>query len=199
MRLKEQTGLSAQDLPLAEFRAHLRLGTGFGGEDLQDAVLEAALRAAIASIEARTGKALIARTFIWQACAWRDPGMQALPVAPVISLSWIKLVTRTGEEVAVDPETVVLEPSTQRPVLRSAYGRLPSIPTHGFAEIGFVAGYAESWAALPGDLAQAVMILAAHFYETRLGDSSGEGGFPRGVTRLIERYRTVRILGGSAA
>ncbi|WP_138465166.1 hypothetical protein [Poseidonocella sp. HB161398] len=197
MRLKEQTGLSQAELPLDGLKEHLRLGSGFGEETLQDTVLEAALRAAIAAIESRTGKVLIERSFIWQTEAWRQCDAQAFPVAPVVSLSWMKLVTRTGEEVAVDLETVALEPSTQRPVLRSVYGRLPSIPAYGYAEIGFAAGYAPDWDALPADLARAVMILAAHFYESR--DGSSEDGLPAGVTRLIERYRTVRILGGSAA
>ncbi len=199
MRLKEQSGLSAAELPLAGLKEHLRMGTGFGEESLQDMVLEAALRAAIASIESRTGKVLIERTFIWQADAWRQPEAQAFPVAPVGAISWMKMVTRTGDAVDVDLETVALEPSTQRPMLRSAYGRLPAIPTHGYAEIGFTAGYAADWASMPGDLAQAVMILAAHYYEMRHGGDIRDGAFPAGVTQLIERYRTVRILGGSAA
>ena len=47
-------------LPLAALRDHLRLGTGFGDDSLQDGVLEQALRGAIAAIEGRTEKALIA-------------------------------------------------------------------------------------------------------------------------------------------
>lgn len=196
MRLKEQTGLSLADLPMDAFKTHLRLGSGFGEDTLQDSVLEAALRAAITSVEARTGKALIQRTFIWQTSAWRDPDAQALPIAPVESLSWAKTVTRSGDEVSVDLDTVALERSTQRSMLRAVHATLPTIPTYGYVEIGFVAGFAADWTAMPSDLTQAVMILATHFYEARDG---GDGHLPVAATQLLERYRTVRILGGSAA
>lgn len=102
MRLKEQTGLAAATLPIAAFREHLRLGSGFGEDSLQDTVLEATLRAAIAAIEARTGKALLERTFIWQLDGWRQPEQQALPVAPVQTISWLKTVSRDGAETLID-------------------------------------------------------------------------------------------------
>ena len=48
-------------LPLAAFRDHLRLSSGFADDTTQDALLEQYLRAAIATVEGRTGRALIAR------------------------------------------------------------------------------------------------------------------------------------------
>jgi len=50
---------------------------------------------------------------------------------------------------------------------------------------------------MPADLAQAVLMLAAHYYEFRSDTSLGQGCMPFGVTSLIERYRTVRIFAGS--
>lgn len=199
MRLKEQNGLAAAALPIAAFKEHLRLGSGFGEDTLQDTVLEATLRAAIAAIEARTGKALLERTFIWQIEGWRQPEEQALPVAPVNAISWLKTVTRDGAETLVDSGCYVLVQSLQRPLLRAACTRLPAIPTHGYGEVGFLAGYSADWAGLPPDLAQAVMLLAAYFYEVRHEVSARDGNMPLAVSQLIERYRTVRILGGSAA
>ena len=64
MNLVETGNISVASLPLVEFRAHLRLGTGFGEDSLQDGVLEGFLRAAIAGIEAQIGKVLIARDFV---------------------------------------------------------------------------------------------------------------------------------------
>lgn len=199
MRLKEQNGLATAALPIAEFKEHLRLGSGFGEDTLQDTVIEATLRAAIAAIEARTGKALLERTFVWQIEGWRQSDSQALPVAPVNEISWVKTVARDGAETAVGAERYVLVQSTQRPVLDAASARLPTIPTNGYAEIGFLAGYAADWDELPADLAQAVMLLASYFYEVRHEASANDGNMPLAVTQLIERYRTVRILGGSAA
>lgn len=199
MRLKDEDGIDAARLPLDVFKAHLRLGTGFGEDNLQDVLLEAVLRAAIVAIEARTGKVLLERNFTWQLSDWRDTQSQALPVAPVNALTALILVTRSGDQTTADLGSVALLPSTQRPVLQAVYTRLPMVPTHGYAEVQFTAGYAADWAGLPADLAQAVLLLAAHFYETRHEGMDGDGAMPAGVRGLIERYRTVRILGGSAA
>ena len=48
------------------------------------------------------------------------------------------------------------------------------------------------------DLAQAVMLLAAHYYEYRDETALAEGCMPFGVASLIERYRIVRLYGGGA-
>ena len=58
---------------------------------------------------------------------------------------------------------------------------------------------AADWGGLPDDLAQAVMLLAAHYYEYRDDTALGEGCMPFGVSSLIERYRRVRLgFGGTA-
>lgn len=199
MRLKEQNSLPTAALPITQFKEYLRLGSGFGEDSLQDTVIEATLRAALAAIETRTGKALLERTFVWQVDGWRQPDAQALPVAPANAISWLKTVTRDGTETIADLTCFYLESSDQRPTLRAACSRLPVVPTYGYAELGFTAGYAADWDDLPADLAQAVLLLASYFYEARNEIAANDGNMPLPVTQLIERYRTVRILGGSAA
>ena len=62
-----------------------------------------------------------------------------------------------------------------------------------------MAGYGPTWAEVPADLAQAMLMLAAHYYEYRSDTALGAGCMPFGVTALIERYRQVRMtLGGQA-
>ena len=56
MMLIEETAIADAALPVDQFKAHLRLGTGFAEDNVQDEVLKGFLRAAIAAIEARTGK-----------------------------------------------------------------------------------------------------------------------------------------------
>ncbi len=56
-------------LPVSAFRDHLQLGSGFSDDGAQDAVLIAEVRAAIASVEKETGKALLERRF--QSTSWR--------------------------------------------------------------------------------------------------------------------------------
>ncbi|MEL6435120.1 MAG: hypothetical protein AAFQ28_15125, partial [Pseudomonadota bacterium] len=83
MMLIEETAVPQAALPVDEFKSHLRLGTGFSDGDVQDVLLESYLRAAIAAVEARTGKILIVRSFSWTLTRWREPDVQSLPVAPV--------------------------------------------------------------------------------------------------------------------
>ena len=43
-----------------------------------------------------------------------------------------------------------------------------------------------------------VLLLAAEYHENRHDPGAGQGGWPAGVLALIERWRTVRVLGGGA-
>ena len=96
MMLVEETTIPDAALPLDVLKRHLRLGTGFAEDDLQDPVLIAFLRAAVSAIEVRTGKALISRGFLLTLTAWGDPSAQVLPLAPVTAITEVALVDRLG-------------------------------------------------------------------------------------------------------
>ena len=66
-------------LPVEEMKDHLRLGSGFADDALQDGLIESYLRAAMAAIEGRIGKMLFQRRFLWVLDCWRE-AEQALPV-----------------------------------------------------------------------------------------------------------------------
>ncbi|PKQ11772.1 MAG: hypothetical protein CVT70_12620 [Alphaproteobacteria bacterium HGW-Alphaproteobacteria-1] len=198
MLLMEESAVATAALPLAEFKAHLRLGTGFADDDIQDPVLEGFLRAAMAAIEGRTGKVLIERNFSWVLHGWQDATGQPLPVAPVAAVLSLALRDRADEAEVIVPALYRLERDAHRPVLRPVGTLLPMVPTGGVAEIVFRAGYGADWDDLPSDLGQAVLMLAAHFYEHRHETALREGCMPFGVASLIERYRKVRLLGGGA-
>lgn len=192
MMLVEETTVPGAALPVEEFKAHLRLGTGFSGATLQDAVLESFLRAAIAAIEARTGKVLISREFSWTVSQWREVDLQPLPVAPVSSVVSVEIEDAGGAVSDADGAAYRLVADTHVPKLRATGGSLPAIPAGGSAKVVFTAGYGADWGALPADLGQAVMLLAAHYYEYRDDTALGQGCMPFGVTSLIERYRIMR-------
>lgn len=196
--LVEQTAVPTEALPVTEFRDHLRLGSGFSDDGVQDAVLEGYLRSALAAIEARTGKMLLARRFCWTLTGWRELGRQALPVAPVTEITELKLVDRHGNETVIAPEKYRLQIDSQRPKLVSCTLHLPLVPMHGQAEITFTAGFGPSWDDVPADLCQAVYLLAAHYYENRSAVLAGEVPMPFGVSLLIDRYRTIRLFGEGA-
>lgn len=197
MMLVEETTVPQAAIPVAAFKDHLRLGSGFADDALQDSVLETYLRAAMAAIEARTGKILLERDFSWSLTAWRDQSEQALPVAPVSALTEVVFVDRVGAEDLSPLDHWVLVPDCQRPRLKPVGCVLPTIPNAGSVRVGFMAGYGPEWADLPADLAHAVMMLAAHYYEYRHDNAANVSTMPFGVISLIDRYRTVRLfLGG---
>lgn len=196
MMLVEETTVPPSALSVTQFKDHLRLGSGFSDDGLQDGLLESFLRAAMAAIEARTGKILIEREFNWTLTAWRDTGQQALPVAPVSAIAEVVTISRLGEETVASAASYRLEPDMQRPCLVATGGMLPVVPLAGSVRVGFLAGFGPDWSDLPADLAQAVMMLAAHYHEYRHETAFGGGCMPFGVSALIERYRTVRLFGG---
>ena len=197
--LIEEASVPDEVLPLAAFKAHLRLGTGFAQEDVQDPVLKSFLKAALAAIEARTGKALLARAFSWTVTRWRDPASEGLPIAPVRTIEALEIRDADGADLIVSPQRYALEEDAQRPKLIARGGGFGAIPQGGKANIRFEAGFGPSWSDLPDDLAQAVFLLAAHYYEYRDETSLTRGCMPFGVQTLIERYRPMRIFAGSRA
>lgn len=198
MMLTEQTTVPAVALPVQALKDHLRLGTGFADDAMQDALIESHLRAAIAAIEGRIGKALIARRFLLVLDDWRGGADQALPVAPVSAVVSVTLFDGVGGATQVALSRYRLIADLHRPRLAGVGASLPQVPINGRAEVVFEAGFGAEWAAVPPDLSQAVLLLAAEYYEHR-HDGGANAGLPKGVQVLIERWRTVRVLGGGAA
>lgn len=197
MMLIEETAPAAEALPVAALREHLRLGSGFeiAEDTAETAALAGFLRAAIATIEARTGKVLLTRRFRMQLDDWRDRLGQALPLAPVISVEAVEIDDGRGTVTTVPAENWRLLRDTQRPMILPAGVMLPHVPRLGFVTVTFTAGFGSDWGAVPADLAQAVMMLAARYYEDRSFEGSA-GAMPFGVSALIERWRQIRTLGG---
>lgn len=199
MMLVEMTPVPQAALPIAAFKAHLRLGSGFTDDSLQDGLLEGFLRAALAAIEGQTGKVLLARPFEWTVTAWRGADRQALPIAPVNAITAFDLIDALGTVTAVPEAAWRLVPDMTAPLLVTLNTSLPVIASNGAARLRLTAGYGPTWAEVPPELAQATLMLAAHYYEYRHDTALGAGCMPFGVTALIDRYRPLRIgFGGRA-
>ncbi len=197
MMLVEETGIPDAAVPVARLREHLRLGTGFSEDGLQDPVLSGFLMAAMAAIEGRTGKILIARDFVFMRRGWAGHDRQPLPVAPV------RTVTEVG--IADGSEAVALLPvgswrlvkDAHRPEVIAVGSVFPTVPEKGEVRIRFRAGFGDEFSAVPADLQQAVLLLAAHYHEFRHETGLGQGCMPFGVTALLERFRVIRVGGGA--
>jgi len=198
MMLIEQTAVPGTALPVQGLKDHLRLGTGFTDDGMQDGLIESYLRAAMAQVEQRIGKALIARRFLLTLEDWRDASGQSLPIAPVTAVVSVTLIDVAGVSTLVAAARYRLVPDMHRPRLASVGVLLPTVPIDGRAEVVFDAGFGATWAQVPADLAQAVLMLAAEYYERR-HEAGSVAGLPFSVQALIERWRNVRVLGGGTA
>ena len=196
MMLIEQTQVPDGALPVAEFRDHLQLGSGFADDGLQDAVLLAQLRAALVAVEGETGKVLLPRTYQYVVTAWRDVARQVLPVAPVSAVQSLGITDLAEETDVVDPAAYRLVRDTHAPEVVATGWALPTIPVGGTAEFVFDAGYGPEWTDAPADLRQAVLMLAAHFYENRSASAEKGRALPMGVAAICARHKPVRLFGG---
>ena len=201
MLLVEETAPAPASLPVAALRGHLRMGSGFEpvADATEDAALAGFLRAAIATVEARTGKVLLTRVFRLRLEDWRDPAAQPLPLAPVLAVETVEMTDAAGAVTAVSPDHWRLIPDSQRPILSPRDGTLPMVPWGGSVTVRFTAGFGTTWDQVPADLAQAVMMLAARYYEDRGFDGGQNLALPHGVSALIDRWRQVRTLAGRGA
>ena len=195
MFLVEQTTVPGAAIPVQELKDHLLLGSGFADDGAQDIVLENYLRAAIDAIEARTGKVLLEKQYTWSLTMWRDRECQALPAAPISSIDALRTLDSVGAATLVDANSYGLVPDDHRPAMRALSGNLATIPSLGSVEIDFTAGYGTAWANVPVSLQQAVLMLAAHYYESRSGAGKSDE-IPFGITSLIQKFRNIRLVGG---
>ena len=194
--LVEETKIATADLPVATFKAHLRLGSGFSDDMLQDPVLEGCLRSALAAIESRTGKALMQRRFSVTANAWTPGAEQSLPIAPVTGLHALTTTDTAGSVTPHNISNFSLLRDAHTPKAVSLSGSWPAIAPQGSAKLTFIAGYGTAFQDLPADFAQAVLVLASHYYEARNIAGLSASAMPFGISVLIEPYKALRITAG---
>lgn len=192
MNLTELGSIDGSRLPLKRLADHLRLGTAFVETSLQDDLLDVLCRAAISTLEGRLGIAIFSRDFAWNVTSWRDDDRFYLPIRPVNSLVRIVSFTSQDEETQLDETNFALFKDQLCPSV-NVVGSLPAIPKGGSITVEFNAGFSDEWDGVPGDLQQAVIQLAAHFYENRSG--MGATCLPSSVSLLIAPYSKIRLGG----
>jgi len=193
MILTETSSVASEVLPVDALKTHLQMGTGFTDSDVQDELLETYLRAAIAAVEARSGRILLRKGYVWSLTRWRDAARQVLPLKPIIDVSEIRLIDGLGEVQIADADSYRFVPDAMAASVMAVGVVLPPVPVGGSVDLVFEAGFGAAWADVPADLAQAVMIVAASTYENRSGTSDA---MPMAALSLIEPYRPLRLSRG---
>lgn len=189
MTLILTAGPAEEPVTLAEARGFLRLD---GTEE--DALATALLTAARALLEAETRRAFVTQS--WRLVLDRWPAREIrLPLAPITRIDGMTVVTAAGE-VAIDAALYDSDLGHEPPRLVVKRGMRPAMPAREVAGIAvdFTAGYGAA-AAVPEPLRQAILMLVAHWFETRSPVSFGVGTveIPLTVAALIAPYRRMRL------
>lgn len=193
--LVELTPVPASALPIGALAEHMRLSRGFTDDSDLEPEMERSLRAALAAIEARTGKAVFRRRFVQTVTAWSMSERHVLPIAPVANVEAVRITDRAGTVNVLDPAAYALVTDMHCPSIVPTAVSLPRLGSGRSAEVEFLAGYSEAWPGLPADLCQSVLMLAGTFFGQ---NEEVSAALPQGVLALIEPYRTLRLRGAGA-
>ena len=135
--LAEMTPVPGSSLPVERLAEHLRLSRGFTNDGDLDAQLESCLRASLAAIEARTGKAVLRRRFVQTVTLWATSERHVLPIAPVASIEVVRMIDRLGEARVLEPAAYALVTDMHCPGLVPKSVSLPTLGSGRSAEIEF--------------------------------------------------------------
>ncbi len=179
MMVQGSDEIADEAVPVADLAMSMRLPDGYDAVPGQVARLRSRLRAAIVTVERRTGRALIARTFTLEGTAPGGRGVP-LPIGPVAAVTSAEVRSGTG---AVPLSVDAVEGYPHRPVamLRQALVEGSRIT------MTMEAGYSV-WAQVPEPLREAVLHLAEAL-------DMGEADATPRLEGLIAPYRRLRIGG----
>ncbi|MEW6121360.1 MAG: phage head-tail connector protein [Pseudomonadota bacterium] len=181
------TGPTAEPLTVADLKDFLRIT-----QDAEDALLARLVTTARQMVESAAARILMTQTWRVTRDAWPPSGLILLPLAPAMSLAAARLRHADGSETALPLSAFTLRGDRTPAVLACDRSALPAPDRAvGGIELDLVLGYGDA-GDVPGDLVQAVRLLAAHLYERR--EEAGLAGLlPDGVAALLRPYRMVRL------
>ncbi|MDD2869096.1 head-tail connector protein [Neomegalonema sp.] len=184
--------LASPPVPRSAFGRRLGLAEGFGSgsSPAEDSGLDSWLLAASAHLERRLGLLLTPRACVWRLASWplESSGALRLPRSPLSGLPEIRLIDAAGAETLWTDWR--LDSAASSPRLRPVPGAFwPEILPGGSARVSFTAGLDP----LPPDLAEAVLMLAAHWFENREASASGLSETPFGLASLLAPWAGIRL------
>lgn len=185
---------------LADAKAWLRIDTND-----EDSLVAALIPPARAVVEAATRRLLLTQTWRLSVDAWPPDGMTArpsgngaaavpLPLAPVASISALRVYDAAGVAQVIDPASYGLFDKPDQ--ARIVFFVSPPAPGRALSgiEIDVVAGYGAA-IDVPPALRQAMLVLIARWYENR-GDTpeAGLSELPPAAVALIAPFRRPRLI-----
>lgn len=182
------TGPSAEPLAVPDLKDFLRVT-----HDAEDALLGRLITTARQMVESAASRILLTQAWRIVRDAWPPSGLLLVPLAPVAAIAAARLRHADASETGLPLDALTLRGDRTPAVIALDRLRLPAPDRAvGGIELDLVMGYGAAPQDVPGDLVQAVRLLAAHLYERR--EEAGVAGLlPDGVAALLRPYRMVRL------
>lgn len=177
---------SVEPVTLSDLKDHVRVDF-----DDEDGLLEGLIVSARRHVERHLGRSLITRTLELRLERFPSDRLQ-LPSPPFQSLTSIAYTDAEGAGVTMDAADYAVLEVGDAAVVRPVSGFWPTVSRFGGVSVTWIAGYGDTAADVPADIAEAVKLLAAHHYAHREATFYGENGMrrlPFGVADLLEPYR----------
>lgn len=178
-----------EPVSLSEARTFLRLD-----QTTEDDLLGTLITAARLMVEAASGRLLVDQAWRIVIDRWPDSGEIRLPLSPLSAITAARVYDALGAPQPVAPTALQLDKLADPPVLR-VVAEVPEIGrAHGAIEIDVIAGFGATAIAVPVLLRQAVLRLAARWFERR-GDVAGRDALalPPEIFALVAPFRRARL------
>lgn len=196
LNLTPITPPSVMPVELDQLKSNLRIY-----DDADDVMLRALIKAATNHLDGRfgaLGRALITQT--WDMHLKSFPSVRSklrLPLPPLQSVTSIKYMDMAGQEQLMDLNDLAV--STGEYIgsigLKNGVTWPRDMPNDNWpVTVRFVAGFGDEAASVPAALAQAIILLASHWYENRLAvEACTLKETPMAFKSLINPYRVSTI------
>jgi len=160
MYLRIVTAPAAEPVTVSDFKAHARIDVSD-----EDDLIEALVMAAREQTELVSRRALITQTLALTLDSW--PGCAIdIPRPPLQSVSSIGYTDTAGDAQTLASDQYVVQTARERLVLADG-ASWPDRLARSVITVTFVAGYGDAADDVPERYRQAILLLAAHWYEHR--------------------------------
>lgn len=171
-----------------EIKAYLRVETAD-----EDALITRLAAAARRTAEAMTGRAFITQSWRLTFDRWPPSRTMELPLPPLRTVDAVRLIDDADTETVWPAVNYVVDATTEPGRLRLRDGAAPPVPGRDIAglAVDFTAGYGSQPTDVPADPRQAMIRLAAHWFEHR--DAPEAGPLPRALEALFAPSRVALL------
>lgn len=182
---------AVEPVSIAEAKAHARIDTSE-----EDAIVASLVTTSRLSIEAALGLGLVSQDWRIRLDAVPRSGVIELPMRPLAAVLAVRVRDAAGDAVALSAADYEVDAASVPP--RIALSRAVSVQSGvrlGWIEIDITVGYGAAATDVPAPIRQALLMLAAHWYEHREPVSPGGAPhrIPDTVDALLAPYREVRL------